>query len=245
MFKRYKARKLEKEVVREIKREELKDELLKVDSNYEQCLKVLAKYNLNQADRDVVIEQIKAVVAELEAIEQVINHQEIVTEVIEQNDINVTELIGREEKINLKYAARHYKFTTETIRTLEINGKYSGVTIDLREFTFPCGELTIITKGKYSGVDIYINDDVNVGDWTNLKMAGVSYSYQNDQQNYESFHQLPEVTKYHSLRLEGDMSLSGIQVRVAYSGEPIHHHGNSKRKNKRLKRAERRMEKRS
>lgn len=213
------------------------------ETNYEQCIKLLSQYNIPSDLKDELKSQIKAIVEELETIGQNIDITDIVEEVIEQNDLTKTVKKGKAEAVKISYSVKNFYFTNETLNKLDINCNYSGVTIDLRDFEFSAGELEISVSGKCSSVDIYINRDVKVNDWTNLKASGISYSLENDGYNVESFHNLPRETYNNEIRLEGDLILGGIQVRVGYEGEILHHH-QGKRTSNRISRAEKRLEKR-
>ncbi len=247
MFKKIKERRIEKKAKRRYQEEKIIADLREQNrekTNVELCEAYLSAYQLSSEQISLLKTQITSMVEELEAINHPIDHQEIVAELIELNEFENLKCIGKTEEIELKYASRNLLFTNEMISHVKINGKYSGGSIDLRKFNFNAGELVIESNGKYSGIDIYINSDVNVSDWTNVKMSGIIYHLGNEMLQFSSFHELPQENKIHSLRLEGKMYMSGIRIIVGYEGPINNNQGQSNRAKKRIKRAQNRLDRR-
>lgn len=219
------------------KRKKEKEEL----TDIQKCVELLKGYNLAADIEADLIAQVEAVAEELEAVGQTINPNEIVSEVLAENEID-TKTVSKNEKIKLQYAGKEYKLINQNYSKLSYDMKYSGVTIDLREYHFN-GPLEIEATGKYSGLSLYVNEDVEVNDWTSLRMAGVTFFYKNDSEPYTSFHEIPVTSTTHTVKLTGDLKLSGIQVYVGFEGPvDMHRHGN--RADKKISRSQRRLEKR-
>lgn len=247
MFRKIK----EKRIKRKVKEQMYKDQVtanikaeLEEQSNEDKCFNLLKLYDLSNEQSINLKLQISSIIEELESIGHPINHQEIVDEVIEQNELENLKKSGSVEELNLKYASRNLKFNEELISRLVLNGKYSSCSIDLREFQFNAGELLIEMNSKYSGIDIYINDSTNVADWTAVNMAGISYHLGNDLIQFHDYLELPIVSKVNSLRLEGKNYLSGVRIIVNYEGPVLNLNEGSKRTKKRMERASKRLEKR-
>ncbi|WOO88622.1 hypothetical protein R2F61_06735 [Mollicutes bacterium LVI A0078] len=219
------------------KRKKEKEQL----TDIQKCIELLKGYNLAADIETDLIAQVEAVAEELEAVGQTINPNEIVSEVLAENEIDFN-TVSKNEKIKLQYAGKEYKFINQNYSKLSYDMKYSGVTIDLREYNFN-GPLEIEATGKYSGLSLYVNEDVEVNDWTSLRFSGVTFFYKNDGEPYTNFHDIPITSTTHSVKLTGDLKLSGIQVYVGFEGPiDMYRHGN--RADKKISRSQRRLEKR-
>lgn len=207
----------------------------------QKCVELLKSYNLASDIEQELITQVESVALELEAIGQTIDCNEIVSEVLAENEIDI-QSAAKSEKIKLQYSGKEYKFINQNYSKLSYEMKYSGVTIDLREYNFNC-PLEIEATGKYSGLSIYVNEDVEVSDWTSLRLSGVTFFYQNEDNVYTSYHDVPVSNTSKLVKLTGDLKLSGIQVYVGFEG-PIDAHQNGKRTDKKISRSKRRLEKR-
>lgn len=210
-------------------------------TNSQKCIELLKSYNLESELEADLVAQVEAVVDELEAIGQTIDCNEVVSEVLAENEIDVKNA-PKSEKIKLEYSGKEYKFINQNYSKLSYDMKYSGVTIDLREYNF-AGPLEIEATGKYSGLSIYVNEDVEVSDWTSLRLSGVTFYYQNEKNVYTSYHDIPVTNTDKVVKLTGDIKLSGIQVYVGFEG-PVASHQNGKRTDKKISRSKRRLEKR-
>ncbi|MGL4590150.1 MAG: hypothetical protein ACRCUP_07925 [Mycoplasmatales bacterium] len=65
-------------------------------------------------------------------------------------------------KLNCKFTGMRKKLTTEIVKCLEITNVCGAVYVDLTEFTFPKGDLSVSLRNTLGGIQVYCNQDTNV-----------------------------------------------------------------------------------
>lgn len=194
----------------------------KQQTYYDKCLDLLKLTTVPSNEVNLIMNQIKSIIDELEAINQPIDELEIVTEVLEQNEfefINSQQAKLIEKSLKINKSGREIILTDDAITKLNIEVKLGGVIIDLRNYQFNGGDLLLNLKASYSGVDIYINKDVAISDWIENKYSGIEYTYNNAE--YENSNQLPTFDTKHTLTLEGRVKASGVTFIIGHEGDYV------------------------
>lgn len=182
-------------------------------TNIETSLELLHNYKLGEQQYNTISKQVIGVIIELEGIDEPINHREIIEEVISQNlDIEKT-VNGETRSLKIRFSGQNLKLVNQPINHLEIDIKFSGMTIDLREFNFAGGALTIDVKTLTSGMEILINDNVEISQFAHLNLSGVSFT--NGATTTDNFSDLPSTYYSEKIILQGDMRLSGIEFIIS------------------------------
>lgn len=197
---------------------------------YDKCLDLVKMSTVPTNQIEMIMDQIKLIIDELEAIGQPTDELEIVSEVLDQNDYEFinskqAKLIERTLKVNK--GGRELALTNEQISKLNFEVKLGGAILDLRNFEFAGGDLLLNINASFSGVEIYVNDDVAVHDWIENKYSGVDYTYNG--QSYNSANRLPKFETNHAITIEGKIKGSGVSIIIGHQGEVaerIKHHGN-------------------
>lgn len=191
-------------------------------TSYEKCQELVHLSTVPANEVSLIMHQIQSIIDELNAIHQPIDELEIVSEVLEQNDyefINSQQANLVEKSLKINKSGRELILTDEAISKLNIDVKLGGLTIDLRDYKFNGGNLLLNVHGSFSGIEIYINNDVAVSDWIENKYSGISYVCNNHE--YESINQLPKVETKHTLTLEGKIKGSGITFYIDHQGDYV------------------------
>lgn len=205
-------------------------------NNYEKCLELIKLSTVPPVEIDAIMEQVTSIIDELEAIGQPIDSLEIVSEVLDQNEyefINSKQARPLHKSLKINKAGREIVLTDEPLTKLDLDVKLGGAILDLRDFDFNGGDLLLNINASFSGVEIYINEDVSVSDWLENKLSGVSYNYNNI--DYDNTNKLPQFETKHKVTLEGKIKASGITFRIGHVGAYVnemtqqgsHHHGHS------------------
>lgn len=200
-------------------------------SVYDKCLDLVKLSTVPTTEIDGIMEQVKSIIDELEAIGQPTDELEIVSEVLDQNDyefINSTQAKLVEKTLKINKGGREIQLTNESISKLNIDLKLGGAILDLRDFEFNGGDLLLNVNASFSGLEVYINEDVAVHDWIENKYSGVDYCY--DSVNYDSMNKLPAFETKHSITLEGRLKGSGLTFRIGHEGAYVNgmsHQGNA------------------
>lgn len=208
-----------------------KDTKNEQQTTYQKCEDLIKLSTVPSTEVKQILEQVYAVINELEAIDQNIDELEVVTEVLEQNGYEFlnsqqTRLIEKTLKINK--GGRELVLTNEAINKLNLDIKLGGLILDLRNFEFAGGDLVLNVKASFSGLEVYVNNDVAIHDWIENKYSGVSYNYNNV--DYDSSSKLPKFDLKHTITLEGKIKGSGITFRVDHDGSYVnemHHQGHA------------------
>lgn len=200
-----------------------------VQTTEQKCQALIQKSSVSKQNREDILEQIYSVINELEAIGQTIDEYEIVNEVLVQNDFEPlpTKLSsGQEKKLKLRASGRELKFADEAISKLNLDLRFSGVILDLRDFNWQAGDLTLAVKGRSSGLEVYVNSDVKIEDWIETRYSGVSYMIDGIVSDNLNNHDM--VDSVHTITLEGDIRASGINFIYDHHGPYINEIGASK-----------------
>ncbi len=197
----------------------------------EKCLDLLKLSTVPTNEVDAIMKQVNSIIEELEAIGQPTDELEIVTEVLAQNDyefINSKQAKLVEKTLKINKGGREIVLTDETITKLNLDVKLGGAVLDLRNFEFAGGDLLLNINARFSGVEIYVNQDVAIHDWSENKYSGVDYVY--DEVNYSTTNNLPKFDTTHTITLEGAVKASGITFRIGHEGPYVNgmaHQGNA------------------
>lgn len=192
---------------------------------------LLKRTNVPTTEFENIMQQINSIIDELDAIGQPIDELEIVTEVLEQNDYefnNSNQGKIEEKTLKIKTSGREVILTNEPINKLNLEVKFGGALLDLRDFEFNGGDLLLNVKGSYCGIEIYINEDVQVQDWVENKYSGVNYNI--DGVDTDTLKNVQLDTPKHIITLEGKLKGSGLTFRYGHEGEYVNgmsanHHG--------------------
>lgn len=188
-------------------------------SAYEKCEDLVKLSTVPATEFSMIMKQVKSIIEELEAIGQDIDEMEVVTEVLDQNDyefINSKQTKIIEKTLKINKGGREVVLTNEAISKLNLEVKWGGAILDLRNFDFAGGDVLLNINASFSGVEIYINENVAVHDWIENKYSGVSYNY--DGVDYDNVSKLPKVETAHTITLEGKIKASGVTFRVGHEG---------------------------
>lgn len=188
-------------------------------TTYQKCQELLKGSTVPADQVEMILEQIKSIIDELEAIGQKVDSLEIVTEVLEQNDfefLNSKQFTPIERTIKINTSGREVHLTDEKITKLNFEVKLGGAVLDLRNYEFTGGDLLLNIKSSFSGVQVYINQNVAVNDWIENKFSGVDYHYNG--KSYSSAHLLPKFETEHTITLEGKIKGSGVSFIIGHQG---------------------------
>lgn len=191
-------------------------------NNYDKCLELVKLSTVPNDELNIIMKQVKSIIDELEAIGQPIDELEIVSEVLDQNEyefINSKQAKPLHKSLKIDKSGREIVLTDEALTKLDLDVKLGGAILDLRNFNFTGGDLLLNINASFSGVEIYINEDVAVSDWIENKLSGVSYNYNNT--DYDNINKLPEFETKHEITLEGKVKASGITFRIGHVGDYV------------------------
>lgn len=188
-------------------------------SNTDIAKAIIKTYNLERDQERSVTKQVINVIEELESIDQDIDHNEIIKEVMEQNEVTANK--SKSKIIEIKRSGRDIMFTNESMNEVNFVIKYGGLSLDLRNYDWNAGDLTLNLKMTCAGVDIYVNSDVAVNNWLSTSLSGTSYKLNDNTTDSVSKLEL-EADYKHTLTLEGKVKLSGVQIIYDHVGEVDH-----------------------
>lgn len=188
-------------------------------SNTDIAKAIIKTYNLERDQERSVTKQVINVIEELESIDQDIDHNEIIKEVMEQNEVTANK--SKSKTIEIKRSGRDMIFTNESMDEINFVIKYGGLSLDLRNYDWNAGDLTINLKMTCAGIDIYVNSDVAVNNWLSTSLSGTSYKLNDNTTDTVSKLEL-EANYKHTLTLEGKVKLSGVQIIYDHVGEVDH-----------------------